>query len=360
MGPTNNHPGQAAYAAVAGRATLSLAVVAAVGGGPEDSDWLAAGSQYRVNFEHIGDVVCCIRVVGPMHSQGDRVVVHRDIWLPVCPGNAGARTTAAGEQIHHQFFLEGQAHAWLAMDELGFLLLCGHKGSSPGIFAGQTSRWWKGMLNDHGKKLVKAWLSVPAVVIVLAVIFCSALAIRRFDLNSSEIASWVQAFGSIAAIWFALLLGRRQIESQDLSNKKNAEMKADAFLAVFEGAAESTDKISSLAAKGVRVSGFLVVWDIILEDVFKANLNALKNIPVHELGRRELVIGHARMLSYMLQIEQIISELVEAASDNKNVQVRWAEMKYKNIVDCNNDFHAAIVSYRKVRERLGHFGIKGG
>lgn len=56
------------------------------------------------------------------------------------------------------------------------------------------------MLNDYGKSLFEPLLSVPNIVLGLSVLFISALVITHFDLNSSEWASWVQAFGSIGAI----------------------------------------------------------------------------------------------------------------------------------------------------------------
>jgi hypothetical protein len=106
-------------------------VVAAIWRCPENSDWLPAGCQYRINLEHVGDVMLGTRVICSVHSQGDLVMVYRDIWLAVRPGNTGAGAATTRKQVDHQFFLEGQTHAWLAMDELGFLLLCGHRGSSP-------------------------------------------------------------------------------------------------------------------------------------------------------------------------------------------------------------------------------------
>ncbi|WP_256588278.1 MULTISPECIES: hypothetical protein [unclassified Pseudomonas] len=130
--PAHHDPGLPTHAAIARGAALGLAVVA-VGRSPEHTDRLAARGVDRVNLEHIGNIVRCLRVVGAVHRQRDRVVVYRDIWFPVCPGNPGAGATAAGEQVHHQLFLKWQAHAWLAVDELGFLLLCGHRESSPGI-----------------------------------------------------------------------------------------------------------------------------------------------------------------------------------------------------------------------------------
>ncbi|MNN02636.1 hypothetical protein D3C81_1153030 [compost metagenome] len=129
--PADHHPGQPANPAVTRCASLGLAMVAAVGRGPEDSDRLAAGGVDRIHLKHVGDIVCSLRVVGAVNRQRDRVVVYRDIRLPVRPGNPGAGATSAGEQVHHQFLFEWQAHAWLTVNELGQFLLSGHRGSSP-------------------------------------------------------------------------------------------------------------------------------------------------------------------------------------------------------------------------------------
>lgn len=67
------------------------------------------------------------------------------------------------------------------------------------------------MLNDYGKALFKPWFSVSNVVLVTALIFVIAL----LKLTSSELASWVQAFGSIAAIWGAFLISNQQSKKQE-------------------------------------------------------------------------------------------------------------------------------------------------
>ena len=105
--------------------------MAAIRRGPENADRLPSSCQYRINLEHVSNIMLGAWVIGAVHRQGDLVMVYRNIWLAVRPGNAGTRATATRKQVDHQFFLEGQAHAWLAMDELGFLLLCGHRGSLP-------------------------------------------------------------------------------------------------------------------------------------------------------------------------------------------------------------------------------------
>ncbi|PRA69326.1 hypothetical protein CQ065_07015 [Pseudomonas sp. MYb187] len=70
------------------------------------------------------------------------------------------------------------------------------------------------MLNDYGKSLFKPWCSVPNAVWCLALLYLAWLTIRIYDLKSSDIASWVQAFGSIAAILGAFAISNRQATLQ--------------------------------------------------------------------------------------------------------------------------------------------------
>lgn len=66
------------------------------------------------------------------------------------------------------------------------------------------------MLNDYGKSLFRPWLSAQNVCLALALVFICGLLIRTYDLKSSDIASWVQAIGSILAIVGAFAVGSKQ------------------------------------------------------------------------------------------------------------------------------------------------------
>ncbi|MBZ9780876.1 hypothetical protein K9857_04830 [Pseudomonas sp. REP124] len=74
------------------------------------------------------------------------------------------------------------------------------------------------MLNDYGKSLFKPWCSVQNMTLVLALTFIAGLVIKTNGLNSSEIASWVQAIGSVAAIIGAFMIGsiqhRREVDQR--------------------------------------------------------------------------------------------------------------------------------------------------
>ena len=43
-------------------------------------------------------------VIGAVHGQGNRIVVHSRIRYMVRPGNPGTCTAATGEQVYYQLF----------------------------------------------------------------------------------------------------------------------------------------------------------------------------------------------------------------------------------------------------------------
>ncbi|MBA6058121.1 hypothetical protein [Pseudomonas juntendi] len=79
------------------------------------------------------------------------------------------------------------------------------------------------MLNDYGKSLFKPWCSVQNVVWGCALVFLAGLAIRTYQLGSDEIAAWVQAIGSVAAIVAATLIaGSQARREQERSDRADA------------------------------------------------------------------------------------------------------------------------------------------
>ncbi|MNE85970.1 hypothetical protein D3C80_1830260 [compost metagenome] len=71
VGPSYDHPSEAANLAIARLPALGFAVVAAVGRCPQDADWLALGGVNRINLKHVCHVVLGVGVIGAVHGQGD-------------------------------------------------------------------------------------------------------------------------------------------------------------------------------------------------------------------------------------------------------------------------------------------------
>lgn len=101
-------------------------------------------------------------------------------------------------------------------------------------------RW---VLNDYGKSLFKPWMSVQNAVLAIALVFIVSL----LKLPSSELASWVQAIGSIAAILGAAYIAgeqRRQKIEDEEKEKDDYLVKAFGIAEVCVGLIE---RISRLA-----------------------------------------------------------------------------------------------------------------
>ncbi|WP_148290025.1 hypothetical protein [Pseudomonas fluorescens] len=160
------------------------------------------------------------------------------------------------------------------------------------------------MLNDYGKSLFKTLMTVQNVVLAIAIIFIVAL----FKLTSSELASWVQAVGSILAIGGALSVGRsqsatqnavalEQIKHQIAAKKQEVTDRAVAFLAVVDCAATLCNAIYKTVAEDQSIEVMGAVWNTHLKEVSQANLHALRGMPVYELGSYELVVAYGTVLA---------------------------------------------------------------
>ncbi|MBI6911089.1 hypothetical protein [Pseudomonas palleroniana] len=202
------------------------------------------------------------------------------------------------------------------------------------------------MLNDCGKELVKPWMSVQNFVLVLALIFCVAL----MKPSSSELASWVQALGSIGAIWGALAVSRKQISSQSNADTKRAELRDGAYLAVIESACKNVRKLSEYVEGCPTLNAFLFMWDYHVGGLFESNLEMLKGIPAHELGSYDLVVSHSVMITKMIRIQNRVRELREVSNQYKRVQERWVKFQFSEITGDNELVQDAFERYKVALE----------
>lgn len=164
------------------------------------------------------------------------------------------------------------------------------------------------MLNDYGKSLFKPWLSVQNVVLVLAGMFVACLAIRTYSLNSSEVASWVQAFGSIAAIWGAFAISNGQVKRAQQEKKDEAKQRVAACYAVVQSAAEHCKTLKEMISQGPPPQIFTMSWNSVLDELFQASLNSLKQIPAHELGSYEMVVAYQAITGSMAKILGLVAD----------------------------------------------------
>ena len=154
------------------------------------------------------------------------------------------------------------------------------------------------MLNDYGKSLFKPLCSVQTVVLAAAVIFILSL----LTLSSSELASWAQALGSIAAIWGAFQISNRQVERQQSERAEERNRQASAFFAVAKNAVDAANNFVSFTQHS---HSFMIVrmnWNLMYSHSIESSFDSLKLLPAHELGTYDLVIAHSGLVASVASI----------------------------------------------------------
>lgn len=148
------------------------------------------------------------------------------------------------------------------------------------------------MLNDYGKSLFKPWCSIQNAVWCLALLYLAWLTIRVYDLKSSDIASWVQAFGSVAAIVFAAYL---PIWHGRVSLKQRQDSLAGIMRVVSDDAVESLCLLSNTFLCPKKERGQMARYEVFHRGRdWVALIDQLAQIPVAELSPTA-----ARDLSYL-------------------------------------------------------------
>jgi len=111
--------------------------------------------------------------------------------------------------------------------------------------------------------------------------------------KSSEAASWVQAIGSISAIFGAFLFGERQAKHAHNTalavQDRERLRKSAAFLAICTAAGEHVDLIESIFCRR-PYDGFSRLAQF-KESSIEQIIKALQSIPIHEVGSADAVIS---------------------------------------------------------------------
>lgn len=171
------------------------------------------------------------------------------------------------------------------------------------------------MLNERGKELMKPWMSVQNLVLVMAAIFFIAL----LKLTSSELASWVQAVGSIAAIWGAFSISNAQVKRQEELKAQENKRRAQAQLAVVKNAADYGKSMGEFSRKTPPPFAFILAWRMTLDVTTSAALDSMRVLPVHELGSYEQVLHFNSILAALVQLRAEVNKYVSGGDESETV-----------------------------------------
>ena len=170
------------------------------------------------------------------------------------------------------------------------------------------------MLNDYGKELFKPWCSVQNVVVALSVLFLMAVVIVHFNLNSGEIASWVQAVGSIAAIWGTFTVSNNQVKREAERKKEDERRQAGARYAVVKSASDHAKSLQDFIITSPQPLAFNTLWEQIFSELIEMSKNSLNQLPAHELGSYELVVNHISIAGAIANIAERVKRWKDTSS----------------------------------------------
>ncbi|GEM_PF-7095414 len=154
------------------------------------------------------------------------------------------------------------------------------------------------------RKVFCPWPSVHNVLIILSVLFLLSLV----DLTAGEWASWVQAFGSIAAILGAFALSGRQLAKHDAERTRQERKKMHAYIAVINHAVEQCQQALISEQEETTRGNIVAAWAGGYAQTFNSSLASLELLATHELGDRDLVVAYNCILGEMTNIATYIAQ----------------------------------------------------
>ncbi|WP_448176601.1 hypothetical protein [Pseudomonas putida] len=92
------------------------------------------------------------------------------------------------------------------------------------------------ILNECGEKLLKPWCSVQNWALGISTLYLITLAVRTYDLKSSDIAAWVQAIGALVSIWAVWSIARQESKRSELEARRADVAKCSAVVGVLRHA----------------------------------------------------------------------------------------------------------------------------
>ncbi|WP_434603611.1 hypothetical protein J3P91_09445 [Pseudomonas sp. Z4-7] len=126
------------------------------------------------------------------------------------------------------------------------------------------------------------------------------------------LASWVQAFGSIAALGIAIWVASSQRSAQLKTADKIARDKVAALIAVVESASIFATILSVFIERKPSSFAFKESWKLVNKNWLESSLHSLSQLPAHELGKGDLVRGYFGILAGMTEIRRLVDSAINA------------------------------------------------
>lgn len=195
------------------------------------------------------------------------------------------------------------------------------------------------MLNEYGNSLFRPWVSVQNIVLFMALAYMVFLGIRLYDLGPSDIASWVQAVGSIVSIWGAFAISRDQSKKAEIKEDKLKKEKELAYISVRISAATAARELSELVERKPSAEDFRAAWGAHHEHFISSYITALGMVPMHELGGASQVSAHIHVASALKNMHSTVCRYLNdekwfeddphALYGNIEMLYRWQDFQVK-------------------------------
>ncbi|WP_155741745.1 hypothetical protein [Pseudomonas putida] len=135
-------------------------------------------------------------------------------------------------------------------------------------------------------------------------------ALKLAGMSDSVASSWAQAFGQNAAILGAFYVASWQYRKQQSHAVEQQQQRRSAMRAVVESAVEHAKCIEEFAAKSPDDLTLRAYWGVGLEGTYEAALQAMKAIPVHELGSAERVVQFMAIVGALGKLQALIDQYI--------------------------------------------------
>ncbi|WP_186121450.1 hypothetical protein [Burkholderia gladioli] len=192
-------------------------------------------------------------------------------------------------------------------------------------------------------KWVWGYVSVVAIVELVVV------AQNLWDLSRSDWASWVQAIGSIAAIFGAYLVGERQsnaaLASVRESHRLAEDSKRESRFAVLQAAYNRASDIRSAVQRGEPP---LNVVDAYHASILDGLILAMNNIPASELGAGVSVDAFIIFSGQFVFLREAMEKYVRGPFSDPDFMARLEELRSEGYG--REHEHEMIMSARHARK----------
>ena len=152
-----------------------------------------------------------------------------------------------------------------------------------------TDKGWKDLRRLAGL-FFRPGINLPNCLTLVGVLM---ILIAAFRPSSSELASWVQSVGSIAAIYGAFWISKQQSDAEEKNRIKVEYAKASAIKDWLATAPQLSKNITEFTRINIseqgRLKAFKDVWFGMYKHQLGIFIQSMESIPTHELGSFDLV-----------------------------------------------------------------------